>query len=391
MDSLDRFLNRFDFKKRDYSVYVAIDKQAFSFREILEKKIGVIFDVDIDNSDLKYDRSRYDVVNIQLNAFDERTAASEAYKRISLFFRYYDFLGERRFNWLFNVGKVIDEIGHVAFVNLYSRGLDCLTDTEQDSDGKLSATLISALLANARNSFTCIDLAVNMHDVAIKEDNLRNGFLNLWSVFEILFVSDQTESKSAEIERKVLPILQRDYLHYIIGELEKNLKQNLPKSTVNDIIKKVDEEERDDWLCRLLFLPSYDILRKEVYGDLKDYALLRSRMSQISNDYAEKKNILNDVEGFKKRISWHFKRLYRTRNTIVHAGENPSNLKELGEHLHSYIDECLLEIMLLLVNNEQLHTIENVMIDIQLREDSIMRCLRQKGKLDESSILILFK
>lgn len=390
LDVLNKFLNRFDFKKKLYSVYLAIDKRAFSFQEILKNNVGVVFEIEIDNSDLKYDHQKYEVVKLQLKALDERAASNEAYERLSLFFRYYNFLDDQKSDWLFNVGKVIDENGRIAFVNLHSDGFDYSNHVEQDASGEISATLISALLVNAQKSFNCIDRAVNMHNVAIAEKDLRNGFLNLWSVFEILFVSDQSESKSAEIERKVLPILQRDYLHYLIGELEKNLRQNLPKSKIDEIIRKVDAEGKEDWLCRLLFLPQCVAVRTEVYDDLKDLTLIRSRISQISNDFSDMKNILTDIERFRQRISWHFKRLYRTRNSIVHAGETPWNLKELGEHLHSYVDECLLEIIVLLVANTQLCTIDNAIIDIQLREDAIMRCLRQKGKLDENSIAILF-
>jgi hypothetical protein len=391
MEALNKFLDRFDFKKRKYDIYLAINKQAFSFQEILEKHLSVGFDIDVDNTDLKYDRDKYEVVKLQLKAFDERSASTKAYESLSLFFRYYNFVGDQKLDWLFNTCKVIDEHGQIAFVNLHPEGFDYSNHAEDDSAGEVSATIISTLLANERESFLSIDRAIKMHNVAIAEKDLRNGFLNLWSVFEILFVSDQIESKSVEIEKKVLSILQRDYLHYLVGDLEDNLRKNLGKSKISELINKVDGEEKDEWLCHLLFLPQHGPVRTEVYGWLKDYPLLRSRMSQISNDFVEKKNILADMERFGKRISWHFKRLYRTRNSIIHAGENPENLKELGEHLHSYVDECLLEIITLLVANYQLQNIDNAIIDIQFREDAIKRCLHQKGKIDEDAIGILFK
>lgn len=391
IDSLSKFLDRFDFKKRQYNIYLAINKQAFSFQEILERHLKVIFNIDIDASDLKYDRNKYDVIKMQVAAFDERSASNRAYEALSLFFRYYNFIGDQKVDWLFNTCKVIDANGQVAFVNLHPEGFDYSNSIENDSAGEASATIISTLLANKRDSFVSIDRAIKMHNVAIAEKDLRNGFLNLWSVFEILFVSEQTESKSAEIEKKVLPILQRDYLCYLIEDLGHNLEENLQKERINELKNAIDKEECSEWLSRLLFLPQFSSLRTEVYGWLKDYPLLRSRMSQISNDFIEKKNVLADMERFRKRISWHFKRLYRTRNSIIHAGENPPNLKELGEHLHSYVDECLLEIVTLLVSNHQLQNIDNAIIDIQFREDAIKRCLHQKGKIDEDSIGILFK
>ena len=389
--TLDQFLNRFDFKKRVYSVYLAIDKQAFFFREILEKHIGVIFKAETNAEDLKYDREKYDVITLQVEALDERTASNKAYESLSLFFRYYNFLGDQKADWLFNIAKVVDKNNQVAFVELHSEGFDYSSYAEKEKVGEATVNLISLLLANDRGSFTTIDRAIKMHNVAIAEKDIRNGFLNLWSVFEILFVSDQTESISGEIEKKVLPVLKKNYLHCWVEEIRKNLKDNLPQALIDNIINKVGGEENDEWVCRLLFLPQYEDCRTEVYGHLKNHALMRSRISQINRDFSDKKSIQTDMKRFEKRVRWHLKRLYRTRNSIIHAGNSPDNLKELGEHLHGYVDECLLAIIFLLVSNHQLRTIDNVGIDIQLKDDMIESCLRENGKIDEAALSILFK
>ena len=128
-----------------------------------------------------------------------------------------------------------------------------------------------------------------------------------------------------------------------------------------------------------------------MYALLKDYPLLRSRISQCYADFSDKQNLLAEIERFTRRIGWHLKRLYRTRNAIIHAGQNPSNLKALGEHLHSYVDSCLVEIITLLATEYKLKTIDNVIIDIQLNEATIMRCLQQKGKMDKQALEVLLE
>ena len=101
--------------------------------------------------------------------------------------------------------------------------------------------------------------------------------------------------------------------------------------------------------------------------------------------------MLKDVERYSQRIMWHFKRLYRTRNAIVHSGEIPLHLKELGEHLHSYVDDCMFEIALTLANKRYLQTIDNVVLDVQIRGDDIMNYLRKKGDVTEDTIKFLFE
>ncbi len=78
--------------------------------------------------------------------------------------------------------------------------------------------------------------------------------------------------------------------------------------------------------------------------------------------------------------------MYRTRNAIVHSGEDPENLKSLGEHLHSYIDELLLEIIGQLTGEKCLSTIDNVLIESEFNMDDIRRKFNSKDKLEIGDI-----
>lgn len=177
----------------------------------------------------------------------------------------------------------------------------------------------------------------------------------------------------------------------MIGKLKKDFNDNLSKGVKSELEKKLGASDTWDQILNLLFSPECSQVRTELYSILSDFPLIRSRLIQISKDYLDRKNILSDIEKFKRRISWHFKRLYRTRNAIIHAGETPDNLKELGEHLHEYVDECLNEIIFRLVTKTQLHTIDDVIIDMQLREREMMDSLRCKEALDKKTISALFK
>ena len=67
------------------------------------------------------------------------------------------------------------------------------------------------------------------------------------------------------------------------------------------------------------------------------------------------------------------RRMYRTRNAIIHSGENTENLKALGEHLHSYIDEILYEIIIQLATKHNYCTIDNVLINARFKLDEIKK------------------
>ena len=389
--SLYDFLDRFDFEEKRFNVYVAISKEVTKFKTILSNRLNVNFEFDFDVSDLKYDTNKYKVVNLKVTALDERMAANRAYECLNLFFRYYSFVGEQKSNWLFNKGKVVDEQGNVAFVDLFPNGFDYSIRIGKKTAGEMSENLISALLSNARCSFPIIDRAVSIHNTAITETNIKNGFLNFWSIFEILFVSDQDDSKIIEIERKVLPILQKDYIHTLVNEIEFYISKNIPEATIIKFRKSYSLSDDKYWLKKIIFLPEYSNARKELYDILVDLPIIRSRISQLNDSYSKKENILKDVERYSKRIKWHLRRLYRTRNAIIHSGETPDHLKQLGEHLHSYVDGCLFEIAIMLATKPNLCTIDNVVIDVQMKSEATMKFLRKKGPIDEEAMVRLFE
>lgn len=82
--------------------------------------------------------------------------------------------------------------------------------------------------------------------------------------------------------------------------------------------------------------------------------------------------------------------MYRTRNTIIHSGENPDNLKALGEHLHSYVDELLVEIIEQLTSEKRLGTIDNVLIAAEFDMDAIRAKFNSKEKLEIKDIRYLY-
>ena len=91
MESLRIFLERFDFKKKNYTVYVPVKKSVLAFKEILERRFDAEFGVFSEALDLRYKNGRYVLVKLTLKDYDERAVAEQAYNKLNLFFKYYNF------------------------------------------------------------------------------------------------------------------------------------------------------------------------------------------------------------------------------------------------------------------------------------------------------------
>lgn len=152
--------------------------------------------------------------------------------------------------------------------------------------------------------------------------------------------------------------------------------------------KEVSEYDDSTWLAEILALPQYEELRTRIVNDLKSYPVLRSRIMQISDMFKTKKSVLKEIDRYTSRIDWHLRRLYRTRNAIIHSGDEPTNIKLLGEHLHNYLDCCLYEIVLKLPSRRN---IDAVLMDIVLSTDLIVKKLKGHEDVDKDCIKILME
>lgn len=391
LESLDFFLKRFDFLKRKYTVYVPIEKGLERFKNILEKRIGVSFDVDEYQKKLKCDRNRYSILWLEVEALDEKKAAEQAFERIDLFFRYYKFLGDRKEGILFNKGMVRDEEGNCAFLDLKSIGYNYDASSDDEVIGEVSESLITGLVTMAIEDFPTIDKSIRLHDLAIETRDLKNSFLNFWSILEILCVKKKKQSIIGEIESTILPVLKKDYVCLIFEEINKYLENCLESVDYKKLMEELGEGVIDYKIARLIILDKNEFLRNELYSKLESYPLIRSRISQLHEKYKIKNGMYEDIERFSERVKWHLRRLYRTRNAIVHSGEVPENLKLLGEHLHSYVDEVLFEISINIVMGKNLCTIDNVLLDAKFSIESICSTLKSKKNFEELDLKMIFE
>lgn len=100
---------------------------------------------------------------------------------------------------------------------------------------------------------------------------------------------------------------------------------------------------------------------------LEDYPLIRSRISQLFEDvFKNKKKLVMELNRYEQRINWHIQRLYRVRNSIIHSGNQNDNMVFLVEHLHSYVDELIMDLIDRMTRQQSLGFVANVLLDAQV-------------------------
>lgn len=386
--AMDTFLDRFDWQERKYDVYFCVSKHVEIFQSILETRLRVSFKEDKYSCRLKKDNNEL-CVHLTVNALDSDDAIDVAYNQFNLFSRYYKFLGDRNEEWCGKKALVIDSDGRAYDRLFLLQRYSYSRDYDSRTLGTNSEHIITKLIENAEDDdFNKLNRIIKTHNLSLSSTDMGNGFLNLWSILEMIGVSHRDDSKIKEIMNAAIPILMKGYIANVFEELHDYLKANMDSHTYLSMMSYVSEVGDEEYkIACLVMLSKYADARKKLYSHLVQYPLIRSRISQLYTDFfSDKKKLITEYDRYEQRLRWHIQRLYRTRNGIVHSGQNPRNIKSLGEHLHAYVDDIVLEIVNRLIQDNSLASIDNVIINARIFMETTYRDYKKGGEFDEIDI-----
>ena len=132
-------------------------------------------------------------------------------------------------------------------------------------------------------------------------------------------------------------------------------------------------------------LKGNDALRNELYGHLKDFHLLRFRVFKLSETLAEPKKISEMLETHERKVMWQIRRMYRTRNLIVHSGTVPSYVSTLIENGHDYLDQVLFYVMRMSCGEYRVKTLDQAFELAKIRYLRFKKQLADVGQFDQSN------
>ena len=392
---LRTFFDRFDFKQRNYDVYIAIDAGAIHFQKVLKERLSVNFGPFPQNIRLRFDKRKYVLARMHVLAYDEYSASKKAYSLLNIFFTYYCFLAEQTDNWYCNTTKVIDDKGmsHVISLKIsYQHRPSC---PSAECRVRIADYSIIELQKKSLKSYGDISMTIKLHNTAINDSDINNRFLDFWSTLEILFVSGKKKTKLEEVKDKMIPILLNDFWYYHFSFINSSIRSLEKQKCIKTLKELFPVKDKSIWPF-LIALDEFSTQRETLYKSLSDFPLVKCRIMQLMDLCTDKKSISSFLNDHTSRLLWHITRLYRTRNSIIHSGQSPNNLQELLEHLHCYADQCLINMLMGLSNKTNIKSISNFLIDSQLRMDAIYSILdnninkRDKTPLNKSELLAIF-
>lgn len=209
-------------------------------------------------------------------------------------------------------------------------------------------------------SFNRFNRVADLHGLCVSTDVVENQLVNLWTSLETLIPHRMNQAKISNVVDSMMPFLLTTYIKRLVNRLAHDLV-TWRRWTTKKILNKVDTDSSSsitEKLLALLCVPSNKELLTELYTELGDFHLLRFRLHSLSELLASPKKIEKALEVHEKKVRWQIRRIYRTRNLIVHAASKPSYIHGLVENGHDYLDLILFEVMKFACGDYRANTLE---------------------------------
>jgi hypothetical protein len=168
-------------------------------------------------------------------------------------------------------------------------------------------------------SYERFDRVVELHGIGVTNNIPENQLLNLWISIETI-VPSSGGNKVSSVVASLKPILMLNYVLRLIEQLAADLV-HWDKYKARKILQKTASQNIRVATLRLLALEEHEPLRKELYAALADFHLLRFRTFQLAETLSDPKKIRAMLDLHEKKVAWQVRRIYRTRNLVVHSGK----------------------------------------------------------------------
>lgn len=272
----------------------------------------------------------------------------------------------------------------IVLVPAPKSAMDKATDMRPGKASKELNRLITTLPMRNASSMRLMRVA-DLHGICISHPISENQLVNIWTALETLIPSNLANSKIVNITNAMLPFLLKAYIARLIERFTYDLL-NWDNWRAKKILKKVPSDPGESLIKRaanLLTIKDNENIRKELYVALKDFHLLRHRTFQLSETLVDPNKIKILLKVHEKKVIWQLRRIYRTRNLIVHSGRFPSYLPTLIENGHEYLDQIIFDLIKMICGEYRTETIEQA---FEVAKVLSIKFNRQLGEVKEFNI-----
>ena len=243
----------------------------------------------------------------------------------------------------------------------------------------------------SKESFEKFNRAVDFHSLSANSKDVENQLLNLWIGLETITPTHSNSAKISQICEGLKPFLTIGYTRKLLHNTAIDLIR-WDRRTVQTLLKKIDFPKNIKLIEKLAILiisPTLEDYRQELYKALKDFHLLRYRVFNLNQRLSTPKKVLDLIKEHEKKVLWQVRRIYRSRNLLVHTGRSLQYLPSLVENAHDYFDQTLFIFIRMCVGDYRINSISESFELAKITRTMLDKKLENIEEFDNDSSLIL--
>ena len=206
--------------------------------------------------------------------------------------------------------------------------------------------------------------------------------LSIWSSFEVLLNEpDQNDVRILHFIRQLVPAVclkyHRKLFAAVYGELSVAYGNAFSK-----IIWSTELKGRGaaiNRFAKLVILPEFEESRNKTLALCGQFPLALHRLYRLRHLYSRPKSVRDTLAGHANRVEWQLHRIYRVRNSLVHAGVAPSYADTLVRNAMDYFRSVVTNVTQVASREQGPSDLSLILSEISLEWEMLLRKLSNSG------------
>lgn len=241
-----------------------------------------------------------------------------------------------------------------------------------------------------KDSFNRFNRGVELHSLSLETDEVASQILNFWICLETLLITEKGKSHITSVSQS-LELIQRH--HVLSGKIEnfKDLLLQWDKDCIGrvkgDLPDSFADSNDEEIVAALICVDKFKAQAEKLLAEMSEQPLLRFKFMSLVGTMQSSKDINKLIEEEISLSKSEIRRVYRSRNKIVHQGNISGHSEFIAEVAHYYLDLVLFSIIERKIAFNDIRSIDNFINELKISIDCHKKYISDSGdkKLEEAN------
>lgn len=227
--------------------------------------------------------------------------------------------------------------------------------------------------------------ALALHSSAVRSEDVAVQLSTLWAALEALFAASSDETKITAVSEALVPSLCRGYVEKLLSNLDESLIACCHTAYEKALARLASDGTKIERLAAIIAVDSNEPFRDILYAALDRNPLLRHRVFTLKKALSSAEQVRELIERHEQRVIWHLRRIYRSRNPLLHSGKSVPYRDALVENLHSYFHALLNGLESQLTKVPGTRGIDVALLQVRMDHEEHLRTLKAANSVGTSA------